>query len=492
MSEDTSSGGGRPPRRKRGSRGRRSPSKDSASRPSDSSGERFDPDGEGSLTASEPQRSERGRRDRRRRGRGRDGGGDVEELGATAGIDVIDRPVSETKSRQSLQPGLTLKDLMPFLRPPRTVLILGTSSGAGHNRMATVLAEAFKGIDRNLVVRHHDVLELLDDGQEADQVRNLVEAAGASDALYGTPFDSSGEEPGAAALQQLDEAMGSLFGKKMTQVVVDKRPDHVVCTHWLPLAFLAGLKAEERFTAGVTAMISDPDICERWMVDVVDQYLVSEDDLKPRLQAAGVDPTAVTVAGTPVAPGFSEDVDRRAVMREAGLKSGPLTVLVRPEGLGGADALVATLGHVLEATESVNVVVLAGDDDGLEAAISAMEAPDGSAIKAFGAVRNTHELMGVADVMVARAQPHLMAEACASGLPVLIVRPDPGTQDRMADRMVRMGCGRKIYGARDLETALVELSGNRRQLKEFQDSAEKRRRPDVAHQAVERIAKFVR
>ena len=130
--------------------------------------------------------------------------------------------------------------------------------------------------------------------------------------------------------------------------------------------------------------------------------------------------------------------------------------------------------------------------EALCAALEGMDVPDGSGVKAYGAVRNVHELMGVADVMVARAQPHIMAEACASGLPVLILRPEAGTEDRMADRMVRIGCGRKVYGVRDLKTLLLELSGNRRYLKEFQDAADKRRRPDTAHQAVERIAKFVR
>ncbi|NRA97454.1 MAG: hypothetical protein HRU14_14745, partial [Planctomycetes bacterium] len=320
----------------------------------------------------------------------------------------------------------------------------------------------------------------------------LLEDASRSPVLYGDPFETYDADDGSAALAKLDEAMDSLFSKKLDQVVVDKRPDHVICTHWLPLRRLEALREEGRFTASVTAVIPDPDVCDRWTSDVVTNYLVAEDDLKARLQGAGIDPTNVTVTGTPVSPAFDEGLDRDAVMREAGLKASAATVLLRPGGIGDDDRVVLVVKGMLEATKLLNVVVLAGKNQGLVDALEGLDVPGASVVKTYGFVQNIHELMGVSDLLVSRANPHTMAEAAAAGLPVLMLRPSPGAEERMADRVERAGCGRRAYGERDLNFLLGELLSNPRYLKEMRDAAQRRRRSDTAHAAVERIAKIVK
>ena len=198
------------------------------------------------------------------------------------------------------------------------------------------------------------------------------------------------------------------------------------------------------------------------------------------------------MTGTPVSPAFDEGLDRDAVMREAGLKASAATVLLRPGGIGDDDRVVLVVKGMLEATKLLNVVVLAGKNQGLVDALEGLDVPGASVVKTYGFVQNIHELMGVSDLLVSRANPHTMAEAAAAGLPVLMLRPSPGAEERMADRVERAGCGRRAYGERDLNFLLGELLSNPRYLKEMRDAAQRRRRSDTAHAAVERIAKIVK
>jgi len=488
MVDDTKGGGSERSSRRRRGRGSKAGAGKSSERRSDSGGRS---EGDGGGGGDGDRRDSRARRPRRGR-RPRSGApSDVEELGASTGIDTIELPAEGRRRRDGLEPGLTLKDLLPFLRPPKTVLVLGASTGAGHSRTASALVEAFKGVDRNLVVRHHDVLDLVGGDNDSAEVRRLLENLSRSESLFGAPFDTvEGGDDGAA--EAIDAVLPDMFAKKMNQMVVDKRPDHVVCTHWLPLRHMEKLKEEERFTASVTAAIPDPDVCERWVSDLVSHYLVSEDGLKARLQSSGVDPSMITVTGTPVSPSFAEAVDRDAVARELGIRIGNPTVLLRPGGIGSTDRIVAVVSGILEAHSPTNVLVLAGKNDALREALEGLETEGGNVVKAFGFVQNIHELMGVSDLLISRASPHTMAEACAAGLPVLLVRPSPGIEERMADRLLRFGCAGKAYGERDLDFLVRELLKNRRYLKEMQDAAERRRRPDAAHLAVERISKSVK
>ncbi|MAG56705.1 MAG: hypothetical protein CMJ83_10480 [Planctomycetes bacterium] len=502
MAEKSSSDGGGE-RRSRARRGRgRGRSGDrskapSSSSPDDSStaddGTRFDPDG-GALEAADAEGGGGGdsaRRSRRRRNRPAPGGSEVEELGASTGIDVLDIP-SDRRPRRAgaLEPGLTLKDLLPFLRPPKTVLILGASTGGGHNRTAAALHEAFKSVDRNLIVRQHDCLDLLGPDQNPQDVRLKLEGMARSPALFGETFETVEGPTGAETVDGLGQLLTELFGEKMDQMVLDKRPDQIVCTHWLPLVHLQALKDAERLNAGVCAVISDPDLHEHWVSEVVSHYLVTDDGLKARLQRAGVDPSTVTVTGTPVSPAFADGVDKEFVLRDLGLRGSAPTILLRPGGIGATERIVEVVKSLLELA-SINLLVVAGKNERLREELGDLEVPQGCALKAFGFVQNIHELMGVSDLLISRASPHTMAEACAAGLPALLLRPSPGIEERMADHLMRSGCVRKAYGERDLEFLVAELVKNRRYLREMQEAAGKHRRSDAAHLAVDRLTRIV-
>lgn len=450
--------------------------------------------GEGTLEAEDEKRARRGRerRGRERRGRGRERGNrEVEELGASSGIDIV-----ETGRRREggspLDPGLTLKELLPFLRPPKTVLVLGASSGGGHNRTAAALYDGLKGLDRNLLVRQHDCLELTEPSFPATEVRTRLEALARDPHLYGAPFETFEGGPDAIDAAGIDEMLGAMFREKMDHVVVDKRPDWVVCTHWLPFKHLEALKAAGRLDAEVLAVVPEPEVHARWVSPIVSHWIVADDQVRNALVRREVDAAEITVTGVPVGGVFAGPVDRGAVAREIGIDKSRTTVLIRPGGVGAAERTAEVLKTVAASGQALNLLVVTGKNERLREELEKLELPEDVTIKAFGFVQNIHELMAVADLLVTRASPHTVAEAQAMGLPMLLLRPSPGIEDRIADRLLRLGVAWKVYGEDDLVGALTELSQHRRLMKDLKDAAERARRPDAVQAAVQRIAKVVK
>lgn len=435
---------------------------------------------------------DRGRGDDRRRRGGR-GGPDVQELGASSGIDVLDLPRERGRRRPgSIEPGLTLKDLLPFLRPPKTVLLLGATTGNGHNRTAAALAEAFRGLDRNLIIREADVLDLLEKSHRATFVRTLLEDLYRNPAVFGTPFETVDPAADPPLPAELEELVAKGFGERFDQTVVDKRPDHIVCAHWLPFRHLEALKDAQKLTATVTAIIPEPDFHARWLSPVVSHYIVATEGVRARLQKLGIDPAAVTVTGTPVSPSFAEPVDREAVLRELGLRSQAPTILFRPGGIGSTERILAAATAVMEAAAPVNLLIVAGKNERLKDEAASLPPAKGSAVRSFGFVDNIRDLIGVADLLITRANPHTVAEACAAGVPMILLRPSPGVEERIADRLLRRGLAFKAYGEEDLEFLVRELLQNRRELQDLQEAARAQRRTDAAAMAVDRIARLVK
>lgn len=469
-----------------------------------SSTTRFDPDSEDGFEpidsddeggAQRDDGSGRNRdRDRRRRRRGGRGGPDVQELGASSGIDVVEIQ-HDRRSRKGgvLEPGLTLKDLMPFLRPPKTVLILGASTGNGHNRTAAALAEAFKGIDRNLIVREADVLELTEKTYRSTYLRTLLEDLSRNPSVFGAPFETVDPAADQPLPTELDEVVAQAFGERIDQIVVDRRPDHLVCTHWLPLKHFEALKEQQRLSAPVTVLIPEPDLHPRWISSCVGHYLVTHENVRARLVKHGIDPTLISGVPAPVSPAFIQPIDRDQAYREMGLRHGIPTILLRPGGIGATERIIAVATSLMEAVGPINLLVVGGKNERLKDELSRLEPTRGSVVRSFGFVDNIRDLMGASDLLITRASPHTVAEALAAGLPMVLLRPSPGVEERTADRVLARGLALKAYGEDDFDHVIRELfARGRKQLSDLAQAAARERSPDGAIQAAERIARIVK
>lgn len=465
-------------------------------------GLRFDPDSDGGVPRAEENTGEaqrppqQGGEQRREfgRGRGRDrrrgfsGNQQVEELGASSGIDVLEP--RRTRRPGAPTAGLSLGDLLPFLRPPRTVLLLGATTGCGHGRVAGALAEAFRGLDRNLIVREADMLDLLDADRNASEVRYELDEISQLADLYGAPFSSGPAPEGPDAAERIKQLGKNLFSERFDHSVVEKRPDHVVLTHWLALSRLQELKEAGRLGAAVTLVIPEPDLHTHWISPVVSHYIVANDYVRARLIQRGIAEDAVTVCGVPVSPAFAGLPDRERARQSLNLR-GPV-IGVRLEGTGGGARSLRFARGLLERHAQVNFVFATARGDASAKDIEALDGTNNCKVRVMEGPEAFREALVALDLVVSRVNLHAAAEAMAAGVPMLLLRPAAGSEDRLADRLLARGVAVKATCAEDLEDLLGELLRNRRALQQMQDTAQQSRKPGAAQEAVDRIARLVR
>ncbi len=380
---------------------------------------------------------------------------------------------------------------MPFLRPPKTLLVLGATTGNGHARAAAAIHDGLKGTDRNLSVRQVDLLDLVSKVYRPPFVRARLEELSRRHSLYGAPFETVDGDHDQLP-DDLDEFLEKVFDEKLDKLVVDKRPDQIVVTHWLPLRHLAKLRDEEKLQAGVIAMVCDPDVHDLWLSDVVDHYMVPGEGARARLTGRDVDASCVTVTGFPVAAAFADLPSRDKAVRDLDLKSGNPTILLRPGGIGATERILDVVRRLLELEVPMNLLLLAGKNERLREEASKLAAEGGSVIKAFGFVPNVPEMMAAADLLITRASPHTLAEAEAAGLPALLLRPAPGVEDRLADKLVRRGAALKAYCEDDLLFLVQELLRNRRALRSLEEAASADRKPDSLARVVDRVVRVTK
>ncbi|MFT7619160.1 MAG: processive 1,2-diacylglycerol beta-glucosyltransferase [Planctomycetota bacterium] len=466
-----------------------------------------------------------GRKRRRRRRRRRlrhdeeeDGEGDeqaaLEDDGEIANEVVVKKPrdpkqeekqeeemILEASARlRELDSKLTLRDLMPFLRPPKQVLVMSMASANGQHRAGDAVFEAFKSVDQNLRVKQVNIADFLNKEYDPAEIERTIDSDYRPNSNrhleLGSDADSDGGENETAATENGEESIinDNLFTSRFKNLLLEKRPHQIVLTHYLPIQFIARLKREHDLKTQIAVVITEYDLHPWWLAEGVDQYLVASEKVRFKLLRAGIPSSTIDVSGIPVHPRFEGEVDREKVRRELGIRSNAPIVLLRPGGIGNTERIMEVVQQITSVGYGFNLLILAGKNEGLVKAVKAMKTPRGVFVKAFGFVNNIGDVMGVSDLMITRAVGHTVAEAFASGLPLLLMRPESKAEDRTIDWFVERGVALKAHDSLDLEWLLTDVLRNQgSQLREMRARAAAGGRPKggAASLCVERISRLL-
>jgi processive 1,2-diacylglycerol beta-glucosyltransferase len=354
--------------------------------------------------------------------------------------------------------------------------------------MASALAEAFRGLDRNLIVREADMLDLLSADRSATEVRYELDEISKVDDLFGKPLVNDAAPEGPSAAERISALERDLFGDHFDHAVVEKRPDHIVLTHWLALHRLASLKEAGRLTASVTMVIAEPDIHPHWVSPVIGHYIVANDYVKTRLVRRGVAEEAISVCGVPVSPAFAGLPERDRQRQALGLRG--TVVAVRIDGFG-AKAVKFVRG-IIDAHAQSALVIAAGRGEAAVKELQALDGVNACTLRVVEGPEAFRDVISTVDLVVTRANQHSAAECMAAGVPMLLIRPQGSTEERMADRLLARGIAARANCEEDFADLLAELLRNRRALQQMQDLAMQGRKPTAAQEAVDRIARLVR
>ena len=322
----------------------------------------------------------------------------------------------------------------------KRVLIVSVKAGAGHLRAAQAVEGAFREAHREVDVRNVDALSYTNAAFRKGFVAGYEKLVTAAPSLWGMIYGDFERRPADYAAKRLAVLIDRMHTVKFMQMVQEFDPDHVVCTHYLPAEPLAVARRKGKLRGKLSVVLTDYDIHTLWIQLGVDEYFVATEEMACALMAKGVGAAQVTVTGIPVLPEFSRTYpDRATLRRKLGLREKPATILVMAGGfgLGKVDAAVALLADMIE--EDVQLLAIAGRNEELHAALQAVAAKRPGKVTPFGFVTNMHELMAASDFAVTKPGGLTSSECLALALPMVIVNPIPGQEERNSDFLLESG-----------------------------------------------------
>jgi processive 1,2-diacylglycerol beta-glucosyltransferase len=372
---------------------------------------------------------------------------------------------------------------------PKNILILHASVGAGHTRAAKAVAGALalEAPDANVVVV--DALDLarpLFKRVYGEGYLDLVERA---PALFGYLFELTDRRPSPRALgDRMRRAVQRWSLGEFVDLLERGNWDAVVNTHFLAPELIAALRREGRFSAPQMTVVTDYDAHRIWVHDPTDRYCVASSMAAASLRGHGVKASTIGVTGIPIDPAFSTPVDRETALSQFGL-SGGYPVVVQAAGGHGVGPLEENFRAILASTVPSEIVVVCGRNEAARARLTKIKPPSRHRVKVLGFTDQMRTLMAAADLLVTKPGGLTVSEALACGLPMAVINPIPGQEERNADFLLENGAAVKASSAAALTGKIEDALSDEKRLREMRGRAKKLGHPRaafaVARQALE-------
>jgi processive 1,2-diacylglycerol beta-glucosyltransferase len=197
------------------------------------------------------------------------------------------------------------------------------------------------------------------------------------------------------------------------------------------------------------------------------------------LEMLGLPSERITVSGIPIDPEFAYPIDRTATRHDFGLHPTRPTLLLSAGalGVGPAEFVVERLRNLRNKTQTL---VVCGRSVETRDRVLRVVGSDTESFKVFGYTDRMPDLMKISDLFIGKPGGLTCAEALTCGLPMVVVSPIPGQEERNCDHMLEDGVAVKCNEMTTIPYKIDALLDDPDRLEQMRKRAFALSRPDAA------------
>ncbi|MFH1370660.1 MAG: glycosyltransferase [Planctomycetota bacterium] len=367
------------------------------------------------------------------------------------------------------------------------VLILSASAGAGHVRAAQAMEKAFIRLNAAGELKNIDTLQYTNKLFEKLYSKAYIELVDKAPDLLGWLYNHM-DNPWRFERRRL--AFDKLNARPFIKLLKEYQPDLAVCTHFLPAEIISWLKQKRGLTTRQAIVVTDFDLHAMWLCRHYEHYFVALEETKLHLQELGVPPEKITVSGIPIDPVFAEPKDKAQMRKKLGLDAALTTILTSAGGFG-VGPMEMLIQSLMKMHNKVQVVAVCGKNDELKKRLEKLSGQlDTSCpvrIVPVGYTTKMDEYMSAADLLLGKPGGLTTSEALAKNLPIVIVHPIRGQEERNADHLLEEGAAIRCNNLPVLAYKIDNLLDNPSRLAEMRDNVRRLARPTAAVDIVKKL-----
>lgn len=334
------------------------------------------------------------------------------------------------------------------------ILFLSVPTGGGHHQAAKAMESYFA--DRNDVeCRMLDIAENVNSALAEAVSKGYILSTTVTPKLYGSLYDlldtrtsSQGE------VSKSVKILSAAFRRKLYAYMESFQPDIVVSTHLFATITFNRLAAHHPISAKLISIVTDFTIHPMWEQAESDYYITASELLSYQAIKKWGSVDHVLPLGIPISPKFAKKMPRTEARADLGIAD-KFTVLVMMGSMGYGTHTVDMLKQLDSLEEDFQVLVVCGSNEKLKAKVDKMKRKKD--ILTFGFVNNVDVMMDACDCIITKPGGLSTSEALAKRLPILMLDPIPGQENRNKEFMLNNGIALNLSETFGADEAVYQL-----------------------------------
>ena len=327
-------------------------------------------------------------------------------------------------------------------------LILSIKAGYGHHSAGHAVVECFEshGCECLMLDTFEYISKFLCDGVQDGYLlttKYLKEA-------YGRVYSTLDKRDEPVDRYSPTVVVSKVISKKLVKFIDDYNPDIIIGTHSFVGVLLTVMKQRGYIKCPTIGIITDFTVHPFWESTQLDAYVLPDRMLIPSANRKGIPTESVLPIGIPIRKQFSQKNDKEFIRQKLGLQQKKtVLVMMGSMGFGSITDVIHTLD---EFQDNFQIVCVCGNNEKAKSSID--EVLWNKNVINLGFITNISEYMDAADVIVTKPGGLTTSEAMAKGLPMILMNPIPGQEDRNIQFLVNAGAGIMVTDTYPLEYAL--------------------------------------
>ena len=343
------------------------------------------------------------------------------------------------------------------------ILFLSVTAGQGHNQTA-------KGIMQRMTDRGHEC-KLLDTFDYIEPIFGEVVDKGYRMSVahipkvYGKAFET----------MEKAEQNGN-FTVKMNQV-----SSHSCAALISSSVYELGVSNAPRI-----GIVTDYMLHPYWKGTNLDALVTPSEQLTYSFVCGGMPERIIRPIGIPINPKFNKVIDKAEARAMVGIPDMP-TVLIMGGSMGHGDVLT-TIGRLDKLPLDFQMVVVCGSNEKLKNKLDALLTVKRLTVLGFSTI--VDQLMSASDMIVTKPGGLTVSEAIAKCLPMVLIDPIPGQEDRNMDFLTNHGMAMRTNKHLPVDVAVWQLLSSEKRLHLMRSAQEAFGKPNATDDLQELIESY--
>ena len=336
----------------------------------------------------------------------------------------------------------------------KKVLMLSVPTGGGHHQAAKAI-ETYLKERADVECRLLDIAENVNGALAEAVSKGYILTTTAVPKLYGSLYEllDQRENPSTEATKTL-KFLSQVFRKKLYAYIKEFQPDVIVSTHLFASLTLNRIAKHHPIPAKLISIVTDFTLHPIWEQVKSDYFVIASELLEYQAIKKWGTKENVLPLGIPIHPKFSEKHPAQEARAALGIEN-KFTVLIMMGSMGYGTHTKDVIKKLDSLSYDFQILMVCGSNVKLKRRIERLKTQ--KTMKVYGFVDNIDVLMDAADCIITKPGGLSTSEALSKRLPILLVNPIPGQEDRNKEFMLNNGIALNISETYGVDEAVYQL-----------------------------------